>query len=293
MVITNQFGVPEPLVTLASRQFYTKGKAQYSVTEIMAPPKIKRLRERFDGQIKQDVSDMLWNLLGSALHVVMERGDTDGWVMEERIFCEVDGVTISGAIDLQQETPEGIVLIDYKFTSAWALMNDKPEWEQQQNIYKYLVERVKQRPVKGLKICALIRDWSRRDAALKPGYPDAPIKVIPVQLWPMEQREAFILGKIKEHSNALFDLETGDELPFCTPDQTWEKPTTYAVKKIGNVKARNVCNTDEEAQAKVAEYGKDYEIIVRQGERTRCAEFCSVSRFCNQYQEYLSTKETL
>jgi hypothetical protein len=117
--------------------------------------------------------------------------------------------------------------------------------------------------------------------------------VIPIRLWPMEEREAFIQERIKEHSNALFDLETGDELPFCTPDQTWEKPTTYAVKKIGNVKARNVCNTDEEAQAKVAEYGKDYEIIVRQGERTRCAEFCSVSRFCNQYQEYLSTKETL
>jgi hypothetical protein len=107
----------------------------------------------------------------------------------------------------------------------------------------------------------------------------------------MEERETFIQERIKEHSNALFDLETGDELPFCTPDQTWEKPTTYAVKKIGNVKARNVCNTDEEAQAKVAEYGKDYEIIVRPGERTRCAEFCSVSRFCNQYKEYLTTKE--
>jgi hypothetical protein len=107
----------------------------------------------------------------------------------------------------------------------------------------------------------------------------------------MEMREAFILGKIKEHSNALFDLETGDELPFCTPLQMWEKPTTYAVKKIGNVKARNVCNTDEEARAKVAEYGEGYEIEVRQGERTRCANFCSVNRFCNQYQQYLSTKE--
>jgi hypothetical protein len=66
----------------------------------------------------------------------------------------------------------------------------------------------------------------------------------------------------------------------------WEKPTTYAVKKIGGVKARNVCATDEEAQAKLAEYGKEYEIEVRQGERTRCANFCSVSGFCSQYKDY-------
>jgi hypothetical protein len=71
----------------------------------------------------------------------------------------------------------------------------------------------------------------------------------------------------------------------------WEKQTTYAVKKIGGVKARNVCDTVDEAQAKVAEYGKEYEIEVRQGERTRCANFCSVSGFCNQYKDYLSTKE--
>jgi hypothetical protein len=107
----------------------------------------------------------------------------------------------------------------------------------------------------------------------------------------MEEREAFIQKRIKEHSNALFDLETGDELPPCTPDEMWEKPTSYAVKKTGNVKARNVCVTEEEALAKVAEYGKGYDIEVRPGERTRCANFCSVNAYCSQYKSYLSTKE--
>ena len=134
MIITNKYGVPEPLVTLASKEYYSKGASQYSVTEIMSPPKIKRLREQYNDQIKQDVSDMLWNLLGSALHVVMERGVTDGWTMEERLYKEVDGVTVSGAIDIQQETPEGVVIIDYKFTSAWAVMQEKEEWQQQLNV---------------------------------------------------------------------------------------------------------------------------------------------------------------
>jgi hypothetical protein len=94
---------------------------------------------------------MLWSLLGSALHVVMERGETSGWIKEERLFAEVDGVSISGAIDLQEEGESGITIYDYKFTSAWAVMQEKEEWTQQLNIYKWLVETVKQRKVVGLK----------------------------------------------------------------------------------------------------------------------------------------------
>ena len=73
MIITNKFGVPQPLVTLASREYYSKGASQYSVTELMSPPRIRRLREKHQDDVEQDVSDMLWQLLGSALHVVMER----------------------------------------------------------------------------------------------------------------------------------------------------------------------------------------------------------------------------
>ena len=78
---------------------------------------------------------MLWQLLGSALHVVAERGQAEGHRNEERLFAEINGVTLSGAIDVQQETPEGLILMDYKFTSVWAVMREKPEWEQQLNIY--------------------------------------------------------------------------------------------------------------------------------------------------------------
>jgi len=52
-----------------------------------------------------------------------------------------------------------------------------------------------------------------------------------------------------------------------------------------------LCSTEEEANTKVAEYGKGYEIEIRQGERTRCERYCQVNKFCTQYQQYLSTKE--
>ena len=198
MKITNKFNVPETLLSLAQRDFYTKGKADYSVTEIISPPRIQRLRKKHWQDIEQDVSDMLWMLLGTALHVVAERSVVEGHTNEERIIVDMDGVLLSGAIDLQRDDEDGITIYDYKFTSAWALMNDKPEWEQQQNIYRYLIERAKGKPVKGLKICALIRDWSRRDAQNKPDYPQAPIQVVDIPMWTMERTK-----RSEEHTSEL------------------------------------------------------------------------------------------
>ena len=223
-----------------------------------------------------------------AIHGVLEHGKDDNHLVEERISTSLDGWNISGAIDLQIVNEDGTITInDYKTCAAWSVMNEKIDWEYQLNIYAWLVEKVKQVPVTKLEIVAVIRDWSRRDAAVKQNYPDAPIKVIPINLWPFEQREKFIQDRITLHSNALFESETGEDLPACTPDEMWEKQTTYAVKKKGGVKARNVCPTEEEANAKLAEYGKDYEIEVRLGERTRCANFCSVRSFCSQWEEYV------
>jgi hypothetical protein len=40
-----------------------------------------------------------------------------------------------------------------------------------------------------------------------------------------------------------------------------------------------------------AKKGDKFVIEIRQGERTRCKNYCQVSPFCNQYQEYMSTME--
>jgi hypothetical protein len=255
------------------------------------------LQEKHDADRAQDVSDMLWPLLGSALHVVMERGETEGWISEERLFIDIEGVTLSGAIDLQQETPEGIVIVDYKFTSAWAVMNEKQDWHNQLNSYAYLVEAAKKIPVTKLQIVAIVRDWSRRDAATREGYPKAPIVVIDIPLWPYTHREAYIRDRISLHGDALFEMETDGDMPDCTPDEMWEKPTSYALKKDGNVRAKSVHETSEAAEKALADAtekakkGEKFLIEVREGDRTRCSSFCQVAGMCSQYQKYLSTKE--
>lgn len=285
MIITNKHGVPEPLVTLASKEFYSKGESHYSTTEIMSPPKIKRLREQYDEFIEQDVADMLWNLLGSALHVVMERGETAGWVKEERLYKEVDGVTISGQIDLQQETPEGIIIHDYKFTSAWAVMQDKEEWHQQLNIYKWLVETAKKRKVVGLKICALVRDFNRHET--KEGYPKASIEMVDVPMWDSIKTEVYIRERLNMHRDAKVSADFGDALPDCSDLERWQTETIYAVKREGRKTAIRLFKTIEEAN-ELALKEKGY-VETRLGEPKRCTgNYCGVAQWCEQYQGELN-----
>jgi hypothetical protein len=281
MKITNKHNVPAPLMTLASREYYSKGASQYSVTEIMSPPKVRRLREQYNDMIEQDVSDMLWQLLGSALHVVMERGATDGWTMEERLFHDVDGVTISGQIDAQQDTPDGVIITDWKFTSAWAVMQDKEEWVQQLNIYKWLVETVKRKKVCGLKICAFVRDFSRHEK--KEGYPAANITNIDIPMWDSVTTETYIRERLEMHRNAKMAQDFGEELQPCSDEERWQSETIYAVKRDGRKTAIRVFKTIEEA-TELAEKEKGY-VETRKGEPKRCTgNFCGVAQWCEQYQ---------
>jgi hypothetical protein len=280
MRVTNKFGVPAPLVTLATREYYSKGKAQYSVTELLSPPRVRRLREQYDSEIETDVTDLMWSMFGSALHVVMERGQTEGHVTEERIFTEMDGVTISGAIDLQEEKDGGVIITDYKVTSAWAVMNDKPEWEQQLNVYAWLVETVKKRRVDGLRICAFVRDFSRHDT--REGYPAAPIQMVNIPLWPLEQTEAFVRTRLDMHREAKVSQDLGEALPECSAEERWQSETTYAVKREGRKTAIRVFKTLDEAK-ELAEKEKGY-VETRPGESRRCAgNYCSVAQWCEQY----------
>ena len=281
MKVTNQFNVPAPLVTLASREYYSKGSSQYSVTELLSPPRIRRLREQHQAEMEQDVTDMMWQMLGSALHVVMERGVMPGWISEERLFTDLNGVTISGQIDLQEETPEGVVLYDYKFTSAWAVMNEKIEWEEQLNLYGWLVQTVRQRQVAGLRICALIRDWSRHETG-KPGYPQKQIHIIEIPLWDYETATKFVLERLEAHRDSKVSADWGHELPDCTPVEKWQSETTYAVRREGRKTAIRVLKDLTEAK-QLAEKEKGY-VETRPGEPKRCTgNYCGVAKWCNQY----------
>ena len=291
MRITNKWGLPQTFVNVAQRPSYTKGKAHVSATELLNSPRIVQLKKKYDDQIVTDVSDMIWSIVGTAIHGVLEQGKDANHIVEQRLHEVLDGWHISGAIDLQIVHDDGIEINDYKNVGVWSVMNEKVEWEQQLNIYAWLVEKVKKTPVVKLAIIAIVRDWNRRDAQTRQGYPQSQVVTIPVNLWSMEEREQFIRDRIHVQSEGLFAMETGDVLPLCTPAEMWEKPTMYAVKKEGAARAKSVHAEQEEAEEALEKAGKGYILEVREGDRTRCSNFCPVSEFCDQYQSYLEEKQ--
>ena len=286
MKITNKHGLPETIVNVLKRPTYSKGGANLSATEMIDSPRISQLKRRHAEDLEQDAADMVWSIFGSAIHGVLEHGKADNHVIEERLHTTIDGWTISGAIDLQTMTDDGITVSDYKTTSAWAVMNEKSSWTEQLNIYAWLVEKVKAVPVTDLEIVAIIRDWSRRDADAKEAYPNAPIVTIKVSLWDFADREQFIRDRLHEHADAYMCAEAKLDLPPCTSEQMWEKPAVWAVKKPKNVRATAVLPSEEAAKEKIAELGKDYIIEYRPGERTRCQHYCPVNKFCEQWERY-------
>ena len=287
MKLTNKFNIPQTFMNVLDRPTYSKGKAHLSVTQLLNSPKIVALTKKFEEEIEQDASDMVWSIFGSAVHNVLEHGKDENHIVEQRIHKEYEGWNISGAIDLQVVNPKGIDVKDYKTTTVWAVMNEKFEWEVQLNIYAGLVEDVKRIPVTSVGIVAIIRDWNRRESTTREGYPEAPIKELPIRLWSKEERDAFIANRIALHSACEFAIETDGELPDCTPEEMWEKPTVWAVRKNGNKRAHSLYETEELATAALADLGDNYEIEVRKGERTRCENFCPVNTWCTQYKTYV------
>lgn len=293
MIITNKYNLPETLVNVVKRPQYSKGNAHLSVTEMMGSPKISILRKKYDAEIKVDVSEMLYSMAGTALHNILEKGADKNHIVEERLFAEFDGWNISGAIDLQIVTDAGIEINDYKNVGVWSVQNPKPEWEEQLNVYAWLVEKLKGAPITGLKIIAFLRDFSARESKIRANYPRSGVVAIDIPIWSMDKREEYIRERIRVHSEARFAEETGAVLPPCTSAEMWEKDPVYAVKKEGAVRAKSLHSSMEEAEEALEKLGKGFYIETRKGERTRCENFCQVNEFCEQYKLYLEEQQNV
>jgi hypothetical protein len=289
MKLTNKFNLPETFVNVIKRPQYSKGSSEISVTEILSPPQLVLLRRQHQDDIEQDASDMVWSLFGSAVHNILEHGKDDHHIVEERLFTMFEGWSISGAIDLQEMVDGKVLIADYKVTSAWTVQQEKQEWIDQLNLYAWLVESVKGEKVAGLQIIGIVRDWSRREAALKDTYPQSPIVTLDIPLWSYEDREKFVRRRLTLHNEANFASISG-KMPQCTSEEMWEKKTTYAVMKEGGKRAKKVFEIKEDAAVFAGQQKEAHYIETREGGRTRCESFCQAAPFCNQYQTYLKEK---
>jgi hypothetical protein len=305
MKITNKFGMPQPFVDFAINDKYSKGKADISVTSLIDSPKIRLMKEKHDHEIEVDAVDMVWALFGTAVHSVLESSNTyprighpsEKNINEERLYSTISGWVLSGAVDRQEIKDDEITIVDYKVTSVWSVIYGKPEWENQLNCYAYLVNdknAFNKNKVTNLKICAILRDWNRRDAERKEDYPKAPIVFVDIPLWDHEKASKYIIERMALHQEAQILSDVHGDMGLCSDNDMWKKNDTWAVKKKGQKRALRVLDSEEEA-IKYMEWHNEtdqaytkktnLEMEFRSGEFTRCGNYCSVADFCNQYKE--------
>jgi len=290
MKFTNKFKFPSPVVKALTADNYSRGESHRSVTQLIDSPRVRVLRAEYPNLMVEDVSERVWSILGTAIHNIFEHcSEGTEHLPEERLFVKIDGWIISGAIDLQTSEANGSITVrDYKSTSVWSVVFGKKEWENQLNAYAWLIRKSKGITATKLEVITIVRDWDRRKGkAAKGNYPPAPIVVVPIKLWSIEEQDKYMQSRIELHSDAEFSRLVGERLPLCTELERWEKKSTYAVKKTKNKRALRVFDSMDEAEAYFAQkdYGEEHSIEFRRGEVVRCREdFCKVAAVCDQYQ---------
>jgi len=285
MIWSNKYNLPQPLVSAVQRDSYRKA-GHISVTGLIKAPRMRILEDRHDSEITVDVSDRLWALLGQSIATILERADTFDHLVEEQLTTELHGWTISGRPDLLKPN---MILQDYKVTSVYSfLLGDKPEWEAQLNLYAWLY-RKHGFEVKAAQIVAILRDWVSSRALHEPDYPQAGFIVKDIPLWAPEEQEAFAGQRVRMHQTT--EKLSDDDLPQCAPEERWQRPDKWAVKKPTNKKAYRVFEAEAEA-IDLMQKMPGMEAVFRAGESVRCARFCSAAPFCSQW-ERIKPKEPI
>jgi len=175
----------------------------------------------------------------------LENVSDDGRLIEERLNEPIGGYVLSGKLDIYERDK---VIQDYKVTSSCPSSITRRQGGMGAAVeYPGLVVAQGRVEVKGLRIIAILRDWSKTQAQKSTDYPQLPIVVFDIPLWDIAKQEEFIKSRLDLHHSA--SMLPDDEIPPCSPEERWAKPTTWAVMKEGRKTAVKVCDTEEEAES--------------------------------------------
>lgn len=281
--LTNLLDLPLPIVRAVAADPYDNQGSDATVTELIGPPRLGALRRAHAAEIVEDASQRIWSLWGRAIHHILEQAGRDlpDTLTEERLFTTVRGWKVSGALDTHSLVNHR--LSDYKAV-AWYGVKDgaKDEYVAQANLLTLLLRQHKHR-VEQAEVVVLVRDHRQSDFKryAADGYPETPIKKLPVILWSVEEQARYLDERVRLHQEARAALKAGAALPHCTPTERWQRPTVWAVVKDGNKKATKLCKSEDEAIAVIGEAPKMH-VEFRPGVAVRCSAYCQVASQCRQ-----------
>jgi len=297
--ILNQHRAPRALIRYAEDDQYSKGRADFSATGLLEEPRIVALEATRNDLIKDDPYENPWKFLSNIFHHLMSTHAGNDEIAEERIFTEFEGVTISGAMDLQiveidKDFSKRVRIGDYKFTTLYGI-RDTLKWEQQLNIYAWLIEREKPGlTVDGLEIYAFLRDWRIGRAEEVSTYPQTPGLTIDLPLWDHQKTEDFVREKIELHREAQKNL------PFCSHEGRWPTGKVWKIESISETDPI-IFRGDETFPRKMdaakalasLPQGVQLDAVITSSFKTyrRCKSYCHFESICDQWQDWKQTND--
>lgn len=282
MKITNTMKLPQPFVDAVTSDYQYKDK-RYSVTTLLKPVREIMLLRRHNEEIESDVSDMLWAIMGTAMHSILENS-TEGkhLLTEKALEVKFGDYTLSGRNDLYNT--RSFTVVDYKYTSVWKyILKDYEDYRMQGLMYVYMLQKLGYKAKKAEFILCL-KDWQKSKAKFDKTYPQCQIQKVQFTFSEEDMGfiEKWIIKKFEEIKVA--ELQKDEELPVCSPADRWNSGDKFAVMKNGRKTALRVLDTMQEAEQYKATNGGDF-IETRKGEDKKCQEYCNACEFCKHYQE--------
>jgi hypothetical protein len=258
-----------------------------SATTLIQGVKQIILTDRHWEELSDDVSDRIWAIFGQAVHSLLEsEGEND--FSEQEMAHQTGDITITGRID-NYDMKNGIIC-DYKTASVYKVKAaDYEDWYLQGMIYAWLLSKNGFKTRK-CRFIALLKDHSKTDASRDWQYPKRPVFLYEFSVTPerLDNIEAFILQKIQEYT--VYRNLADDAIPPCKPNERWDRPAKYAVKKEGRKNAIRLLDDEDAAANMAADLGKGHFVEYRPGESVRCQSYCICCEFCNYYHENVKAK---
>ena len=294
------YDIIKDLFKIYANHYHKSG--DYSVTEIIDPPRVVALNNRYpECNETIEMIRSTASLVGTGVHKYIEqlmKPYESKYQLEQNMKTKILDRVLSGTYDILSKGKTND-LYDIKTCKVWKLIFDPNmvDWHKQQNIYKWMADKNGIR-IDSINILAVYMDWVEGNVVRNKSYPKEPMIIYPLEMWSDEKTENFITDRMKLH---IGHEETPDEdLPACTPEERWGRFPEGVTEKFAIFKTKEskravrVLLTKEDA----VEYcrtakglGSNSFVEVRYAARKRCEKYCSVNTKCNHYQTYINNIE--
>lgn len=316
--LTNNTQIPLALaVWLATDEYHHVDDSKYiSATSLLKPLKSIILSTQEGVNKTTDIADLVASKLGTAIHSSVEfawlnpklpqvlksigypdkliesirinptsvelTNDTVPVYLEQRINKEIDGFIISGQFDIVIDGS----LYDIKSTGTFNYINqsNSQKYIQQASIYRWLNPNIITDDIFSILYC--FTDWSSTKAKQESNYPQSRLLQQKFKLMSINETEQFIRSRLNQLKQYIGKPQ--EELPPCTPEELWQKPSVYKYYKNPQKKTRSTANFDTyyEAHQKWLDDQCVGEIVTVPGEVVFC-KYCNASGICNQARAYM------